>query len=266
MEQRHGTELDAAGTEAQASRIQPRVVDDPPVVEHGALGETGRAGGVLDLRRGIRAHHRQRPARGRLGAERIPVGERDHLAQRGQVAAHLLHHLGHRASAISGDQEYAVGLRLAQYVTQFLWPQGGVDSHDGDPRQAGGQLKDHPFGDVVGPHRDPVPGSEPAQQRAGRALGGLQQLGIAPAPPGRWVYRPLHQRSGARRVCRRVAQGAAGGKVKDRLRAVSGPVRGRQRHDPPKGRRDPGTPMSRRKRGRASCRQSSPQARASARQ
>src|SRR5205823_9835981 len=53
-------------------------------------------------------------------------GERDHLAQRGQIAAHLLHHLGHRASAISGDQEYAVGLRLAQYVAQFLWPQGGL--------------------------------------------------------------------------------------------------------------------------------------------
>ena len=170
----------------------------------------------------------------RLGAERLPVGERDHLAQRRQVAAYLLHHLGHRAGAVGRDQENAVGLRLAQHVCQLLRPQRGVDRHHGDPGQAGGQLQDHPFGDVVGPHRDTVPGAETAQQRPCRALGGLQQLGVAPPPPGRRVHRSLHQRGGARRLCRRVAQGVAHGKVNDRLREVGGPVRGRERHDPPR--------------------------------
>jgi len=115
----------------------------------------------------------------------------------------------------------------------LLRPQGGVDGHDRDPCQAGGQLEDHPLGDVVGPHRDPVPGSEAAEQRPRRALGCRQQLGVAPAPPARRVHRPLHQRGGVRRCRRRVAQSLADGQVQDRLRAVRGPVRGRQRHDPP---------------------------------
>jgi hypothetical protein len=213
VEQRHGAELDAARPEAQAGGVQPRVVDDAPVMEHGALGETGRAGGVLDLRRRVRAHLRQRPARRGLGAERLPVLKRDHLAQRGQVPADLLQHLGHRARPVGGDQEDAVGLRLAQHVRQLLPPQGGIDRHDRDPGQADGQLEDHPLGDVVGPHRDALARGETAQQRARRALRGLQQLGVAPAPPGHRVHRPLHQGSGVRRCHRRVAQGLADGEA-----------------------------------------------------
>ena len=99
-------------------------------------------------------------------------------------------------AAVLRDQEDPGRARLAQHVRQLPRPQRGVDRHQGHAGQAGGQLQHHPLGDVVGPDRDAVARGEAAQQRPGGALGRRQQLGVAPAPPGRRIGDSLDERGG----------------------------------------------------------------------
>jgi len=78
-------------------------------------------------------------------------------------------------------------------VRQFLGSQRRVDGHDRDPGQGRGVLKQDPFGDVVRPHRDPLPRLEPAQQRPRRLLCLGEHLGVGPAAPGSRVWGALDQ-------------------------------------------------------------------------
>jgi hypothetical protein len=89
---------------------------------------------------------------------------------------------------------------VPEHVRELVRLVGRVDRHQRHAGQPGGELEQHPFGAVGRPHRDPVAGLEPREQRAGGALGPGEQLAVAPLPPPRRVGVAGDQRGLARRA------------------------------------------------------------------
>ncbi len=101
-------------------------------------------------------------------------------------------------------------------MREFVRLVGGVDSHQRHAGQPGGEFEQHPFGAVGRPHRDPVAGLEPREQRLGGPLGPGEQLAVAPLPPPRRVRVAGDQRGPVGGAFGGRAQHAADGGLHDR--------------------------------------------------
>ena len=181
VEQRHRVHQHLAGLQADPLGVEAGVVGQPAMMQLGALGKTGGAGGVLDLRDVVGLHVGQDGLVRRGGQEVRPVGEVDHLPQCGHVRADLVQELRHRAAELR-NQEDADRAGLVQDVGQLGRTVGRVDGDQDQPGQRGGVLQDHPFGQVGRPHRDPLARDKPRGQGARRLLGLGQEPGVGPAP------------------------------------------------------------------------------------
>jgi hypothetical protein len=229
VEQRHRAELHEAGAEPEPVAVrQPCVVDDPAVVQHRALGPAGRSRRVLDLSRIAGIDPRQPGARRADGAEVVPVGERDDIAQAGQLAAQGVEHLRHGRAAVLGHEEDPVRARLAQHVPELVFAQRRVERDDRHARHRRGKLEDHPLRDVVRPDRNALAAGEAPEQGPRGLLGLLEQRAVRPPPPRLGVGRALHQRDRVGVLRGGLAQQVADGEVEDRPRAIRGPLSGRE--------------------------------------
>ena len=185
--------------------------------QHRALGRPGRARGVLDLGRVARLGAGQRGVRGPAVPEPFPPVEEHHLAQVRQVRADRVEGAGQRDTAVLPEQEQPGGAAVGEHVPQLGLAQGRVDRDQGPAGQGGAELQQHPFGNAVGPHRDPLPGPEPGRQDPGHLLGLGQQLGVGPAAASGRIGHPLDQRLLVRGLGGGPAQQAAHGLLLDPL-------------------------------------------------
>ena len=228
VEQRHRVHVHLARAQADPLGVEAGVVGQPAVMQFGALGEAGGAGGVLDLRDVIRRHLGQDGLIRRGGQEVRPVGEVDHLPQRRDIRPHLVQELRHRAAELR-DQEDPGRAGLVQHVGQLGRPQGRVDGDQDQPGQPGRVLQDHPFGQVGRPHGHALAGGEAHGESARRLFGLGQQLSVGPAPARGRVGNPGHHGGQAGRLGGSRPQDPADRGLEHWLRYVRWPVRGHHR-------------------------------------
>ncbi len=164
-----------------------------------ALGEAGRARGVLDVDRVVRGQarctlgQRLRGDRRPAGQQGVPVGcpEQHDVLQGRAAAAHLADHrpVVTGAEALGGDEHPAAG--LLQDEGQLVRAVGRVDRDQDHPRARRGVLHQGPLRAVRRPDAQPVAGLQTqAEQPAGHLVDGGVELRPGPAPPGG----ALHQR------------------------------------------------------------------------
>ena len=173
--QRHRVELDEAVLDAHARVAQPGVVDHAAVVQDGALGRAGGARGVEDQRGVAGIDVRERDVGG-AGQERVPVGEGDDLAQCGSSTRTPA-----SIPAMSDPRYSGTGRRRATFDVPSTCASSrsrsaGLTVTTVMPGQARRELQDHPLRQVVGPDGDALAGLEAGEQRAGGALGLVEQL------------------------------------------------------------------------------------------
>ena len=229
VEHRHRVHVDVARSETDPAGVEARVVRQPAVGQQRALREAGGSRRVLDLDDVVRVDVGQR--RGRIAGreELVPLLEQHDLPERGQVGPDLGQVVGHRAPELA-DQEDPGGPGLVEHVAQLLRPVGRVDRDQRQPGQRGAELQDLPLRQVRCPHGDPLAGGEPAGQRAGGALGVVEQLGERPASPARRVGQPADQREPVRVPRRRLPQDSAYRGLPHRVVVGARPVRLGQVH------------------------------------
>jgi len=154
--------------------------------------------------------------RGVAGVDELrPVLEQDGPAQRREVVAQSGDGLGHRVAAVLAHEEHPGGLGPAEDVGDLVAAQRRVDGDEREPGERGTGLQQEPFRDVVGPYRDPLARSEPAEQRAGGAFGVGEQLGVGPAAPGVAVRDAFDERDGVGGRHRGPLQQGADGELAD---------------------------------------------------
>jgi hypothetical protein len=212
MEHRHRVDLDVVGPDAGCFEGQPRVVGETPVGEHRPLGHAGGARGVKDHRRARRGDVRQRACRCRAGiaerGERVPFAERHHVAEPGQAAADLGEDGVHVPLLKPAGEEEAVRRGVPEDVRELVPLVGRVDRDQGQPGERGAELENDPLGAVRRPHRDPLAGREPGEQRPRGPLGLGKQLGVGPLAAALAVRVAVDQRG--------LVRGAPGGIAQDR--------------------------------------------------
>ena len=231
-----GAELDVARPQAQPRAVDSRaLLTIPRWCSTRALGEAGRAGGVLDLRGVVAGAPRAAAVGVAARAERRPVGERHDLAQRRagrRAPAATISAIGLAAVAATRNRPSAV--RLAAARTPAPRPQRRVDGDQRDARPGRRRAPRITHSGMLLAHTAtcrPAGTGPAARGRRARTPPAARRRSTAAGPPG---PPSRHQRGGVRRRRRRAAQDVADGKVHDRLREVGGPVRGRERHDPPR--------------------------------
>jgi hypothetical protein len=152
------------------------------MVKKRTLGKASGPGRVLDLRRAVGSHRREARRRGSAGEEILEALERDHLTQLGQPVPDLADQPRHRVAAETVDVEEAYRPRLAQHVVELARLIGGIDGDDHQPREAGTELEDQPFGEIGRPERDPFARREAREQGARGALRIGEQRPVGPGP------------------------------------------------------------------------------------
>ena len=209
VEQRHRVNPHITRAGLQDVRAEPGVVRNSPMAQDRALREAGGPGGVLDLRVIIRPDLGQ-ALRGRPGAdEAVPPCQRDHLAQAGKAAADLRQRLRQVSAAVGRRQHHPLRTRLGEHVLRLACAQRRIDRDQRQAGQRGPELQKQPLRTVRSPHRDPLTGREPAQQRPGHSLRGRQQLVIGPAAAQARVGKSLNDSQRARGALSRLTHDPA---------------------------------------------------------
>ena len=225
VEERKRVHVGVARREAAQPEAQPRVVRQSAVVQQRALRKARGAGRVLDLDRIVGLDVGQLLGRRTRVQEGIELRKRDRLAQAGQLAAHTRERLRHRVAPELGQQDDPRRARLLEDIGQLAGPVGGVDRHEGHAGQRGAELDDHPLRDVRRPHGHPFTGLEAPEERAGAALGVVEQLAVRPAAALLRVRVPGDQRWDVGSGLRSVAQDPPDRRVEDPFALVRGVVR-----------------------------------------
>jgi len=143
VEQRHGVHVHLTGRQPDPLRVEPGVVRQAAVMQFGALGEAGRARGVLDLGDVVRLNIGQDRVGWRAGEETVPFGEEEHLPQGGHPRPDLVEERGHRAAELR-DQEDAGRTGLVQDIPKLGWARSRVDGDQDKTREPGGELNYDP--------------------------------------------------------------------------------------------------------------------------
>ena len=232
VEQGHRAEPWFAVGDAEAVSPAGGVVDDAGVAQHGPFGEAGGAAGVLDLDDVVAGDGGQFDVGGGSAlvgfAQQVEeLVESEHLAERGQVGAHVLEVGGERVAACVGDEEDARRFGLGEDVGELGGLEAGVDGDEGEAGEGGAVFDDQPLSGVRRPHGDPLAGPEAAQEHAGAALGVGEQLGVGPAAAGRRIGGAFDECGAVGDGGGDVAQELADGEVEAQrwAAAVGNPVR-----------------------------------------
>jgi hypothetical protein len=192
------------------------------VVQQRALRKSGRARGVLDLRRISGSDCRKRDRRTAECAEGIPFREADHFAKCGKLGAQRRERFRHRVAAVLWHEKDPGRARLTQHVRELLALIGGVDGHEDHAGKRRAVLEQHPFGQVRRPRGDALAAVEARDQRPCYLLRVPQQLRERPA--AQITRRAGDQCDPIGRVLGRLAQQLSHGDVPDRNRTVCRPV------------------------------------------
>ena len=185
VEHRHGVDPGGSLSHTAAARVVARVVDEPAMAQHRALGEACRARGVLNLCRIARRHVGQRLRRRRTGhgMERRRIVHVDDLADRTQPVDGFGADLGHRIAPVLIDQEQRHGSRLLEHVTKLPHLVGRVRRDQHQPGKGAGVFHQDPFRAVGRPDDDPLARAKPRSQCQRQSLAFGKQSRVAPAPP-----------------------------------------------------------------------------------
>ena len=153
------------------------------MVQQRPLGEARRPRRVLDHHRIGRSHDRQFGLRPVAGFQKcVPLVEANDLPQFRAAGWQRLNRRQHRIAAEFRYHHDAGRARLLQDIFDLARPEAGIDGDQNDARHGGAKLDHDPFGNVVGPDRDPFARLEAGPQRPRRAQRLRVQLGIGPLP------------------------------------------------------------------------------------
>ncbi len=158
------------------ARVEAPVVGETAVRQQGALGESGCARGILDLRDIAWGDFRQCPDRRPGRPELRPRRQGYHLPQVGQAGTDFLDHRQQVPAPVLllHDQPDRLGLR--QHIGQFLCQIGRIDRDQRETGQGRPELDQHPFRTVRRPDGDMFAGREALQQGTRHLLGPRQKL------------------------------------------------------------------------------------------
>ena len=183
VEHRHEVEPHIAALHAEALHDELRIAVKPLVMQHRAFRETRCAGGVLHLGGGERRGHRERQVIVRAGEECILVLNVDHGADVFVFACNARRDFADRIAAKRADMIERGRLRLLEDEFDFACLKRGIDRHDREARVSGGVFRNHPFGDIGGPDRDPLARSVAGGKGLRKAARGGLERAVGPAPP-----------------------------------------------------------------------------------
>ena len=156
------------------------IVGEAVMVEQHTFGETGAAGGILDLRDVLRCYFGPFVRQRTFGKQRVMVLHINHFADHIVLLRHTPGNFAHRIAAKAFDDEQADRAGLLRDISQFALLVTGIA---GDKNQAGNPecvfAKD-PFRNVGRPYDQPFAWPEPGQQRVCKLFTIRKQLRIGP--------------------------------------------------------------------------------------